>query len=216
MAGYSTVLIAERSDTLDSTGKAYCQSICAAAQRMDTLVQDLLEFGGVGHVTLNLTKIKLQEILDDVLARVAQQIAATEAEVKVIGPLPELCADARILERILEHLLDNALKFVATNNKPSITIRAETQHGSVRLWVDDHGIGIDPLYHKRIFGAFETLHPPGTFEGTGIGLAIVKQGMERMGGKAGVESESGKGSRFWLQFEKQPPKLISGDENSRS
>ena len=70
----------------------------------------------------------------------------------------------------------------------------------VRLWVEDNGIGIDPQYLDRIFGVFQRLHSTAEFPGTGVGLAIVQRAVERMGGALGVESEPGKGSRFWIEL----------------
>jgi signal transduction histidine kinase len=83
-----------------------------------------------------------------------------------------------------------------------VRIWCESQEKTVRLWISDNGIGIAPVYHRRVFQPFERLHSPGTYSGTGIGLAIVAKGIERMGGHVGLESEPGKGSRFWIELEK--------------
>jgi len=83
---------------------------------------------------------------------------------------------------------------------PRIRIRTETSAGNVRLWVEDQGIGIAPEHQERIFRAFERLHPHDEYPGTGIGLAIVRRAAERMGGRAGVESQPGEGSRFWIEL----------------
>jgi signal transduction histidine kinase len=79
-------------------------------------------------------------------------------------------------------------------------VRAEPRDGLVRLWVEDNGIGIAPEHHERIFRVFERLHRSPDYPGTGIGLAIVRKAMERMGGRAGVESQLGRGSRFWIEL----------------
>jgi len=164
------------------------------------LIQALLDYGNVSQVAIHLRTVSLQQAVDRVLARLAEQIAIKKAEIEVRRPLPDVPADARILERVIDHLVDNALKFVAAGTAPSVRISAETLESRVRLWVEDEGLGVEPEYQQRIFGAFETLDPAGAYDGTGIGLAIVKQGMERMGADAGVESEPGKGSRFWIGF----------------
>jgi len=83
--------------------------------------------------------------------------------------------------------------------KPAVNIRSENLPGdNVRLWFEDNGIGIRKEVHERIFLMFQRINPPGQFEGTGIGLTIVRKAVERMGGKVGLESEPGKGSRFWI------------------
>jgi signal transduction histidine kinase len=81
-----------------------------------------------------------------------------------------------------------------------VTVRAEDRDGRVRLWVEDNGIGIAPEHHERVFRVFERLHAAEEYPGTGIGLAIVRKGAERMGGRAGLESTPGQGSRFWIEL----------------
>ncbi len=114
--------------------------------------------------------------------------------------MPEVTANDKLLEQILINLFDNAAKFVMPGSLPHIRIWAERRASNVRLWIQDNGIGIDPKYHERLFQPFERLHDNETYPGNGIGLAIVREGMERMGGKAGIESQPGTGSRFWLLF----------------
>jgi signal transduction histidine kinase len=83
--------------------------------------------------------------------------------------------------------------------KPKIRIWTEPKDNHVRLWVEDNGIGIDPKYQHRLFSMFERVHPHLKHEGTGVGLAVVRKAAERMGGKAGVESNGTSGSRFWIE-----------------
>ena len=85
----------------------------------------------------------------------------------------------------------------------------------VRLWVEDNGIGIAPQYHEKIFGLFERLPDARSVPGTGIGLALVRKGAERMGGRAGVESELGQGSRFWVDLPapEPAPQRYAGNSN---
>jgi signal transduction histidine kinase len=99
--------------------------------------------------------------------------------------------------------LNNAVKFVAPDVKPRIRIRTEQHGADVRLWVEDNGIGIKPEHQSRLFGMFERIHPEKRYEGTGIGLAIVRKALERMNGQAGVESDGLTGSNFWIQLPAQ-------------
>ena len=87
------------------------------------------------------------------------------------------------------------------------TIVTRSDAPTIRLWVEDNGSGIAPEHHERIFKLFERLHHSGTYPGTGIGLAIVSKGMEKMKGAAGVESNLGQGSRFWVELQAAPPEL---------
>ena len=86
--------------------------------------------------------------------------------------------------------------------RPRVQIRAEDTGDSVRLWVEDNGIGIAPEHRERIFRIFERLHGVETYPGTGIGLALVQKGVDRLGGRVGVESVEGAGSRFWIELKK--------------
>jgi signal transduction histidine kinase len=104
------------------------------------------------------------------------------------------------ISQCISNLLTNAVKFVAPGTRPHVRIHAAKLDSSIRVWVEDNGIGIEPKNHQRIFGMFERVS--NDYEGTGIGLAIVRKTLERLRGAAGVESALGKGSRFWLEFKR--------------
>jgi signal transduction histidine kinase len=123
-------------------------------------------------------------------------------DIQVVDALPPVQANAAALTQVISNLLDNAVKFAKPGALPQVRIRAEEVDDWVRLWFEDKGIGIDGRAHKRIFGIFQSLHPHGAYEGTGIGLAIVRRAVERMGGKVGVQSQPGHGSRFWVDLKK--------------
>jgi len=103
---------------------------------------------------------------------------------------------------VLRNFLDNALKFVDPSRKPLIEIGGQETDGSWTIWVRDNGIGFDMAFHDRIFGIFQRLHRVEEYEGTGVGLAIVKKAMERMGGRAWAESIPGEGSTFYMEVPK--------------
>ena len=106
------------------------------------------------------------------------------------------------LRASITNLLANALKFTKPGIPPEIRIRAEERDRRVRLWVEDNGIGIAREHQQQIFGVFQRLHKAGEYSGTGVGLASVQKGIERLGGHVGVESAPGHGSRFWIELEK--------------
>lgn len=200
MEGYSGVLAAECAAKLDPSSQEHLRHISQAAKRMDELIHDLLEFGRLGHMEVVLAKVSLQHCVERALFQLAFEIQTRKAEVTVLGPLPEVQAHPEVLEQILTNLLENALRFVASGVAPRVRVWADRRGSAVRLWIEDNGIGIDPQYHERIFEVFESLYPDRGQEGTGIGLAIVKQGVQRLGAEVGVESRSGQGSRFWVEF----------------
>jgi two-component system CheB/CheR fusion protein len=190
--------------TLDDAGKQNLRRIMDASRRMDALIQDLLAFSQLAREEVHLEPIPLTGSVESVLRELASEIEHAGAEVTVQGPLPTVQAHRTILSQVLSNLVSNALKFAAPGVKPKVRIRSETQGGRHLLWVEDNGIGIAPELHARIFKVFERLHKTEQYPGTGIGLAIAARGMERMGGKIGVESELGQGSRFWIEFPDKP------------
>nr|WP_322712537.1 ATP-binding protein [Nostoc sp. ChiSLP03a]MDZ8213739.1 ATP-binding protein [Nostoc sp. ChiSLP03a] len=118
------------------------------------------------------------------------------------------------LVQVVTNILSNAMKFVQPGIQPKVEIYAEEQQDSIQLSIVDNGIGIAPEHQERIFRVFERLHGVEIYPGTGIGLAIVRKGLERMGGRAGVESQLSTGSRFWIALPKVVP--YSNDTNDAS
>jgi signal transduction histidine kinase len=200
MQGYSTILATEYASKLDATAQDYSRHISDATSQMNELINDVLQYGRLGHLEPRIKRVKLEEAVDQVLYLLAYQIQTRQAEVNVARPLPEVQADPDILGQVLINLIENAIKFRNLAIPLKINLRAETRDGMVRLWVEDNGIGIELRHQQRIFGAFEIVHSLPDSEGTGIGLAVVKQGMQLMGGEVGLESELGRGSRFWIEL----------------
>jgi signal transduction histidine kinase len=118
----------------------------------------------------------------------------------ITRPLESVRGHRTTLIQALSNLVSNAFKFVEPGTAPVVRIWSERRAGWVRVSVQDNGIGMAPEHHERIFEIFQRLHGPETYPGTGIGLAIVKKSMERMGGRFGVESSLGNGSRFWVEL----------------
>jgi signal transduction histidine kinase len=167
---------------------------------MDGLIQDLLQYGRLGHMDLPREPVDLSARIAAVLNYLAEEIKSSGGDVKVAEPLPQVWANVKVLDQVLSNLVGNALKFVEPGVSPQIRIGSELHAEMVRLWIQDNGIGIDAEHHERVFGVFERLNGTDAYPGSGIGLAIVRKGVERMGGRVGVESKLGAGSRFWLDL----------------
>ena len=193
--------------------------VVEAAARMEKLIQDVLNLNRVASQPITLGPINV-DALARKLAAERPELGPDRAEFRIEGPLPPMLGHEATFRQSLVNLLDNAVKFVSPGERPRIRLRAERRDAKpsaekdaaprgakqtkrrtvVRLWVEDEGIGIDPEHREKIFEIFERLPPATRFAGTGIGLAIVRQAMHRMGGSVGVEPGEPRGSRFWVQL----------------
>jgi signal transduction histidine kinase len=197
---FSTIVMEDCGTLLDDFGKDCLRRIGGAAQSMDRLVTDLLAYGQLTHVEVTMVPIALEEALNKALQDLASRIAERKAEIDVQRPLPRVIGNVALMNQVLINLIDNALKFVPRDKTPHIVIRTAQTDNRVRLSITDNGIGIQPAHHARVFNLFVRLHKSTEYSGTGIGLALVKKATERMMGKVGLESTSGEGSCFWLEF----------------
>ncbi|TCO83789.1 PAS domain S-box-containing protein [Plasticicumulans lactativorans] len=200
MQGLSQALLEDYGPVLDATGREYAQRVLAAAERMDRLIQDLLVYSRLGWRELACTDLELAAVLAEARAQVLADPARRGAVVELVEPLPAVHANASLLRQVFVNLLENACKFVAPGARAAVRVWAERRDGRLRVWVEDAGIGIAPEHHERIFRVFERLHGIEQYPGTGIGLAIVRKAVERMGGSVGLASAPGAGSRFWVEL----------------
>lgn len=198
--GFAQILLEDYSDRLDGWGQEYAHRIVDAASRLDRLILDLLAYSRLGRTEIQLQQVDLSVIVKEVLTDLELEIKKTESRIAIIEPLSVAIAHRSVLKQVITNILTNAIKFVSANIQPQIQIWAEKRGDCVRLWVEDNGIGIAPQHQQRIFKPFERLHGVETYAGTGIGLAIVQRGIERMGGRVGVESSLQQGSRFWIEL----------------
>ena len=201
MEGFAVALLEDYASDLDEHGQEYAERIAGASRRMSRMVDELLEYSRLVRADLRLVPLKVEPLVADVLDTVMPRIRETGAEVAVDVGVETVRAHRTTLHRMLTNLVVNALTYVEEDATPRITIGAERRNGRVRIVVEDDGIGIPPEYQDRVFDVFERLHSREEFEGTGIGLAEVRKGANRMGGSVGVDSEPGRGSRFWIELE---------------
>ena len=202
MQGFSNTLLQRYSDKLDDTGQGYVRRIANAALRMDELIQDLLVYSRITTTDIQITRINLEESIDKALEQVEGEIKERQAHITIQRPLPQAFGNVSTLAQIVVNLVTNGIKFIAPEVKPDIRIWSEIFQDRVRLWVEDNGIGIEQENQEKIFQVFERLHGTEAYPGTGIGLAIVNKGVQRLVGHVGLESEPGSGSRFWIELKK--------------
>jgi PAS domain S-box-containing protein len=202
--GYTDALLEDETPRLSETGRSFLNRISDAARRMDRLITDLLAYSQLSRAELRLQTVELERALRLALSDMETQITRSQAKIEIASPLPAVLGNEAILVQVFENLVGNAIKFVAPGVRPVVKIRAEADGGAAHVWIGDNGIGIPSAQRERIFGVFERLHGEEAYPGTGIGLAIVKKAMERLGGSVRIEAaQSGTTFRLCLPVNTQ-------------
>ncbi len=190
---YSRRLEEECAGRLDEVGRGYIQDIAESARHMDALVSGLLVYSSLGASKQELDTVEVGPLLERLVTALRLR---ERADVQLPADAPTVRAHGVYLEQIFSNLLDNAAKFQREGVRPVVAVEWADRGDAWELAIRDNGIGINPLHFEKIFGIFERLHLQSEYEGTGIGLAIVKKGVEEHGGKVWVESVPGQGSVF--------------------
>jgi PAS domain S-box-containing protein len=209
MQGFAEMTEEECAGCERTFSKDCLRRIKVASNRMDQLIGDCLNFSKAARQELVLKPVDLFQLLDG-LVETYPNLQPDKADIQIEPNLPTVLGNEAALTQCFSNLLGNAVKFAKAGAKPQIRVRAEPSPAAstaasirasnrfVRLWVEDNGIGIPKDAQQRIFGMFQRATTDR--EGTGIGLAIVRKVVERMGGTVGVESAEGQGSRFWVEL----------------
>lgn len=201
--GYSRLLLEDHAASLDAEGKQFLENIQRGAEQMGQLIEDLLAYSRMERRSMHPAPFDLTELVESVVGERTADVLAQGARIELeIEPLTA-CADAEGLRMALRNLLDNALKFSRDRTPPQIRITATETSDSIELAVSDNGIGFDMRFADRIFEIFQRLQRSEEYPGTGIGLAIVRKTMQRMGCSVHVESALGHGSTFVLEVPKR-------------
>jgi len=177
--------------------KDLARRITTAAARLDRLIRDALTYNQLVVQATNLQAIDLTQLLRELL-ETYPNLAPSRADIHILDSFPRVMGSEALLTQCFANLLGNAVKFVADGVKPQVRVWAEPSNEFIRVWIEDNGIGIPLHAQPRLFRMFQRL--TANYEGTGIGLAIVRKVVERMGGRVGAESAPGKGSRFWVEL----------------
>jgi PAS domain S-box-containing protein len=196
VAGMVQLLSQRYQGKLDERADEYIGHAVEASQRMQNLINDLLDYSRVGRFGQPFVSTTLENSLKTALANLEAVIQENRAQITA-DPLPTVVADPRQLTQVFQNLIGNALKFRG-ENPPQIRISAKKVEGDWQIAVRDNGIGIEPQYFERIFLVFQRLHTRREYPGTGIGLSLCKKIIERHGGKIWVESQPGQGSTFYF------------------
>jgi signal transduction histidine kinase/PAS domain-containing protein len=200
--GFAQVLMEDYESLFDDIGQEYLNRITVAAAHLDTLILDLLAYSRLGRDQIQLTRVNLAIVIEGILSELESELQESQAQIIIKTALPIVKSQQSILKSVVTNLITNSIKFVHPNVHPVVQIWTEQRGEYIRLSVEDNGIGIAPEHQERIFQVFERLHGIESYVGTGIGLAIVKRGVESLGGKVGVDSTLERGSRFWIELPK--------------
>ena len=204
--GFSAKLERDHGEALDVEGKRLLAVVRRSTHHMGELVDDLLRFFRVGRTDVTAGPVNMAKIVGEALAEVVPEGGRLDVRV---GPLPEATGDAALLRVAVQNLLANAVKFSARQERPVIEVGHGPGPEGDAYFVKDNGAGFDPRYADKLFGVFQRLHSESEFGGTGIGLALVKQIVERHGGKVWAEGRPGEGATFRFSLGR-PPTTASG------
>ncbi|MGH7443257.1 MAG: sensor histidine kinase [Longimicrobiales bacterium] len=195
--GFSQALQEDHAAVLDESGMDYLRRIRAAAQRMGTLIDDLLRLARVTRNELNHTDVDLAELARRVIAGLREHEPTRTVEVRVAPTMPAR-GDRHLLDIALDNQIGNAWKFSMRNPQAVITVGQEQQNGETVYYVRDNGAGFDMEYAHKLFGVFQRLHSSRDYEGTGVGLAIVHRIISRHGGRIWAQGAPGAGATFYF------------------
>ncbi|MDR8391265.1 ATP-binding protein [Aliifodinibius sp. S!AR15-10] len=204
IVGFSRILEEEYAEVLDEEGKRLLRVVIDNANMMSDLIDDILAFSRLGRASLAKREVKTQQLFEETYRRLLETFPEYDDSLKVdINDLPVVHADGGMLKQVAENLLSNALKY-SQNSEPAV-IEVDSYHkgDDVVIYVKDNGAGFDMEYKSKLFGVFQRLHSDDEFEGTGIGLALVKRVINRHDGEIWAEAEQGEGATFYFSLPTQ-------------
>lgn len=197
--GFSKILLEEHAAGLDDEGKRLLKVLRDNAQRMGRLVDDILRFLSLGRREIVCVPIDIAGLVSEVFAQLQAAFPDREMHLEV-GELPPALGDRELIRMVLSNLLSNAVKFSSTGRVALIEVGCKVENSENCYYVKDYGVGFDMRYVNKLFKVFERVHPTGQYEGSGIGLAIVKRIVERHGGRVWAEGAVGKGATIYFSL----------------
>ena len=201
IAGFLALLEDHIGGSLDETGRHYLSNVMESTRLMSALIDDLLTFSRTGKVEMCEANLCLEELVQQVRRELTADIHGRKV-VWTVEALPEVAADPVLLRLVLVNLLGNAIKYSNNRSEAAIDIGCREVDDEWVIFVRDNGVGFDMRYMHKLFGVFQRLHSADEFEGTGIGLAIVRRIVARHGGRTWAEGVVGQGATFYFSLPK--------------
>jgi len=205
IAGFSAILMEEHGEGLGEAGAGLLTRVDDGARKMGELIDGLLQFSRVSRVELNRQMTDMDALLREVLVDYKAQLESQGIELAV-HRLGLAACDRGAFTHVFSNLISNAVKYTRSQPLPRIEIGCEESGGETVYYVRDNGIGFDMKYADKLTQVFQKLHPK--YEGSGVGLAIVKRVVEKHGGKLWLVSAPGQGATFFFSLPKTPPPTI--------
>lgn len=202
VSGYSVILKEDYAPQLDAEATRMLTAILNNAKRMGQLIDDLITFSRMGRKEMSFQPIDMKKLAESC----SQELLETEKTREyhlTIDPLPACKGDQSMLKQVWLNLISNAIKYSSQNPSPQIEVGSSENNGRQVYFVRDNGVGFDMQYSHKLFGVFQRLHNEETFEGTGIGLALVKRIISKHSGEVWAESMPGKGATFYFSLSKK-------------
>jgi light-regulated signal transduction histidine kinase (bacteriophytochrome) len=195
--GFSRILLDEYSGVLDAEGIRLLQVVRYNTKRMAQYIEDMLSFSNIGRMVLVPVEINMDELVRDVVDELMPTTAGREIKLEIKN-LPPINADSPMMRRAMLNLFANAFKFSRPVSVAVVEVGAKVEGSETVYYVKDNGVGFDMLYAEKLFGVFQRLHNVDEFEGTGIGLAIVKRIINRHGGRVWAVGKVNEGATIFF------------------
>ncbi len=206
--GFSKLILKEYGHTMCDDQKSLFNHIENGGRRMNSIIDDLLVLCKSGSSNLNIIPVNLTTLFNNVWENIL--LSNRHNATLELPQLPDVHADSSMLQQVLVNLLSNAIKYSGKKENPQITVGYSQTVEDIAVWVKDNGAGFDMQFYDRLFGAFQRLHGFSEFEGTGVGLALVKRIIERHGGEVWAEGVENEGATFYFKLPLKPAPPSSG------
>lgn len=199
---FANVLSEDYGGVLDEQGKDYLERLIQTAEQMDVLFDELLRFARTSQQPINRSQVDFDPMVRQIVQEFQAEAGARPIE-WLLSPLPAVQGDTLMLRQVWVNLIGNAFKYTRNQANPRIEVLQESRNGEHIFSVRDNGVGFDMRYAEKLFNIFQRLHSVADFEGTGVGLALVRRIIERHGGRVWAESKPGNGAVFYFSLPRE-------------